>query len=96
MEKFDSLLNAAKFATTLSGNFRFATSRDRYDVEDILALAETSDNEDPIDEDCFYVVSSGGAIGFCGYDEDIDWLFLPDAVTMEGLPMTYQDVSDFK
>jgi len=88
MERFDTMLKAAEYATTLCGNFRFATSNDRYDAKGLLVLAETSDSENPSDEDSFYVVSPAGAIGLCEDGEDIDWLFLTDS--SEDLPATYQ------
>jgi len=62
----------------------------------LLALAEISDIEDPIDEDSFYVVSLTGAIGLCEYGEDIDWLFLPDEAPNEDLPLTYPDDTHIK
>jgi len=89
MERFNTLLEAAKFATTLCKSWSFVTSNDRYDVNGLLVLAETSDSEDPIDEDSFYVVSPAGAIGLCDDGEDIDWLFLSDAAPNEDLPLTY-------
>ena len=89
MEKFDTLLEAAKFAATLCKSWSFATAEERYDVKDLLVLAGTSDSENPIDEDSFYVVSPGGAIGFCEDGGDIDWLFLSDAAPNEDLPLTY-------
>jgi ribosomal protein L40E len=92
MDQFNTLLEAAKCAITRCGSFRFATSDERYDVKGLLSLAETSDSEDPIDEDSFYVVSPGGAIGFCADGEDIDWLFLSDIAPDENLPVTYQAV----
>ena len=90
MERFDTMLEAAEHAATNCGSFRFATSNDRYDVKGLLVLAETSDSENPIDEDSFYVVSPGGAIGFCEDGDDIDWLFLTDSGIDENLPTTYQ------
>ena len=90
MERFDTMLEAAEFAATRCGGWSFATSNDRYDVKGLLVLAETSDSEDPIDEDSFYVVSPAGAIGLCNDGEDIDWLFLSDAAPNEDLPLTYQ------
>lgn len=90
MERFDTMLEAAEFATTLCGSFHFATSNDRYDAKGLLALAETSDSENPIDEDSFYVVSPAGAIGLCEDGEDIDWLFLTDSGIEANLPTTYQ------
>lgn len=96
MEKFNTLLEAAEFAATRCKSWSFATSDDRYDVEGLLVLAETSDSEDPIDEDCFYVVSPTGAIGLCEDGEGIDWLFLSDAATKEDLPITYQAVPQIK
>ena len=90
MKRFDTLLEAAEFATTRCKSWSFATSIERYDVKDLLALAETSDSEDPIDEDSFYVVSTAGAIGLCEDGEDIYWLFLSDAAPNEDLPQIYQ------
>lgn len=55
MERFDAMLEAAEFAATLCKSWSFATSNDRYDVKGLLVLAETSDSENPIDEDSFYV-----------------------------------------
>ena len=89
MDKFITMLEAAEFAATLCGSWNFATSNDRYDVKGLLVLAETSDSENPIDEDSFYVVSPAGAIGLCEDGEDIDWLFLSDAALNEDLPLTY-------
>ena len=88
MERFDTLLEAAEFSATRCTSWSFAISNDRYDVKGLLVLAETSDSEDPIDEDSFYVVSPAGAIGLCEDGEDIDWLFLTDS--SEDLPATYQ------
>ena len=68
------MLEAAEFAATLCRSWSFATSNDRYDVKGLLVLAETSDSEDPIDEDNFYVVSPAGAIGLCEDGEGIEWL----------------------
>ena len=89
MKRFDSLLEAAEFAATLCKSWSFAIADERYDTKHLLALAETSDSENPIDEDSFYVVSPAGAIGLCEDGEDIDWLFLSDAALNEDLPLTY-------
>jgi hypothetical protein len=78
MKIFNTLLEAAEFAATRCKSWSFATADERYDAEGLLVLAETSDSEDPIDEDSFYVVSPAGAIGLCEDGEDIDWLFLSD------------------
>ena len=90
MKQFTTLLEAAEFAATRCKSWSFATADDRYDVKGLLVLAETSDNEAPIDEDSFYVVSPFGAIGLCEDGEDIDWLFLSDAALNEDLPAIYQ------
>ena len=90
MERFDTLLEAAEFSATRCTSWSFATSNDRYDVKGLLVLAETSDSEDPIDEDSFYVVSPAGAIGLCNDGEDIDWLFLSDAAPNKDLLARYQ------
>ena len=88
MKQFTTLLEAAEFAATRCKSWSFATADDRYDVKGLLVLAETSDSENPSDEDSFYVVSPAGAIGLCEDGEDIDWLFLTDS--SEDLPATYQ------
>ena len=90
MERFDTMLEAAERAATRCTSWHFVTADDRYDVKGLLVLAETSDSENPIDEDSFYVVSPAGAIGLCEDGEDIDWLFLSDAAPNEDLPLTYQ------
>jgi len=90
MERFDTLLEAAEFSATRCTSWSFAISNDRYDVKGLLVLAETSDSEDPIDEDSFYVVSPAGAIGLCNDGEDIDWLFLPSSALNENLPTKFQ------
>mgnify|MGYP000885912193 CR=1 FL=1 len=89
MERFDTMLEAAEFASTLCKNWRFATSNDRYDVKGLLVLAETSDSENPIDEDSFYVVSPAGAIGLCEDGESIDWLLLPNPDAGQTRPEAY-------
>ena len=96
MERFNTMLEAAELAVTLCGSWSFAIYNDRYDVKGLLVLAETSDSEDPIDEDSFYVVSPTGAIGLCEDGEDIDWLFLSDNAPNEDLPLTYQAVPQIK
>ena len=68
MKRFDTLLKKVEFAITIGKSWHFATSNDRYDVEGLLVLAETSDNENPIDEDSFYIVSSAGSIGLYEVD----------------------------
>jgi hypothetical protein len=90
MKQFTTLLEAAELAATRCKGWKFATSDERFDTKDLLILAETSDNEDPIDEDNFYVVSPSGAIGLCIDGEDIEWLFLTEAAPNEDLPLTYQ------
>jgi hypothetical protein len=75
MERFDTMLEAAEFAAKRCKSWSFATSNDRYDVKGLLVLAETSDSENPIDEDSFYVVfARRSTIGLCEDGEDIDWL----------------------
>lgn len=96
MEKFNTLLEAAEFAATRCGSWSFADSDERYDTNGLLQLAETSDSEDPIDEDGFCVVSPAGAIGISYDGEDIDWLFLSDAATNENLPLTYEAAPQIK
>jgi hypothetical protein len=55
-----------------------------------LSIAEIHDEENPADEDSFYVVSLAGTIGFCEDGEQIDWLFLSGSGADGDLPATYQ------
>ena len=95
MKKFNTLLEAVEFAVTRCNSWSFATSNDNYDVKGLLVLAETSDSENPIDEDSFYVVSPAGAIGLCEDGEDIYWLFLTGPVQMR-MTTTLQTASQIK
>ena len=90
MKQFSTLLEAAEFAVTLATGWHFATADERYEKTALLALAETSDSENPIDEDSFYVVSQNGSIGFCEDGEEIDWLFLPGSALGLELPTKFQ------
>ena len=96
MKQFNTLYEAVEFASTLSTGWKFATSDERYDKNSLKGIAEIHDEENPADEDNFYLVSTAGAIGYCLDGEDIDWLFLSDAVPYESLPMTYQAVPNMK
>ena len=90
MKRFDTMLEAAQFAATLCQGWSFAYSDDTYDKESLLVMAETHDQENPADEDSFYVVSLGGSIGYCEDGEAIDWLFMSGSGAGENLPAAYQ------
>ncbi len=89
MERFSTLTDAAEFAATRCNGWSFISSDERYDADSLLTLAETSDDEDPLDEDAFYVVAPSGAIGLCPDGEDIDWLFISDSAPDEDLPAQF-------
>ncbi len=59
-------------------------------------MAKIHDEENPADEDSFYVVSLAGSIGYCEDGEDIDWLFLADSSGKEDLPITFETVPQKK
>lgn len=85
--RYTTLTEAAQIATTRCDAWRFAYSVERFDRASLLSIAEIHDEENPADEDSFYLVSPGGAIGFtedCG--ESIDWLFLCPDGAKENLP----------
>ena len=88
MKRFDTMLEAAQFAATLCQGWSFAYSDDTYDKESLLVMAETHDQENPADEDSFYVVSPGGSIGYCEEGEAIDWLFMSGSGAGEN-PVSY-------
>lgn len=90
MEKFNTMLKAAECAVTRCNSWSFANSDEKYYKKSLIGIAEVSDAENPADEDSFYVVSPGGAIGFCEDGEVIDWLFLTGSNEDEDLPAAYQ------
>ena len=92
MKKFNSLYQAASFASTLSSSWSFSTSEERYDTKSLLTLSETSDSENPADEDSFYLVSNDGSIGFCEDEDFIDWLFISDLSNIDNLPESYVSI----
>lgn len=96
MKQYSTLSQAAEFAATLSASWSFATSDEKYDRNGLLGIAEIHDEENPADEDCFYLVSSHGSIGFCQDGEEIDWLFLADSGAGEDLPLTFVVTSEIK
>lgn len=93
MHRFDTLREAAEFAVTLCAGWRFAYADEKYDKKGLLGTAEIHDQENPADEDSFYVVSPAGAIGFCADGADIDWLFLAGSGTDADLPATFPTAS---
>lgn len=87
MEKFETLVEACEFATTRCNDWRFMTTRERYGKKSIVDMAKISDQESPADEDNFYLVSPGGAVGFCEDEESaIEWWFIPNPNNGESLP----------
>lgn len=90
MKRYNSLLEAAEYAVTCCNNWNFAFTDEKYDTQSLLTMAEVSDSENPVDEDCFYVVSNNGAIGLYEDGEDIDWIFLPAHGKYEDLPVIFE------
>lgn len=87
--RYTTLSEAAEKAATRCGGWCFATSDEQYDRASLQSLAQIHDEESGTDEDSFYVVSPGGAIGFSEDGETIDWLFLPLNSTEE-LPLVLE------
>ncbi len=85
--RYITLVEAAEAAAVRCSRWRFATADEVYDRNSLLGIAEIHDAENPTEEDSFYLVSPGGAIGFSDDGESIDWLFLPQNST-EDLPLT--------
>jgi hypothetical protein len=83
--RYSSLSEAVRVASICCDNWRFAMSDESYDSAGLQGMAQIHDEENPADEDSFYMVSSGGAIGFSEDGETIEWLFLPMNHT-ENLP----------
>lgn len=91
MKQFESMLQAAEYATTIAAGWSFANTSETYVKDSLLTLAETSDNENPADEDSLFVVTGGGSIGLCEDEEDIDWLFIADNEKDAALPDSFND-----
>jgi hypothetical protein len=88
------MLEAAEYAATLCNSWSFAYSNTEvYDSAKLLVSAQMSDEENPVDEDSFYVVSPSGTIGLCQDGEEIDWLFLSNCAVDEDLPATLSSAS---
>ena len=87
------MLEAAEYADTLQ-QLGFAYSNTEvYDSAKLLVSFQMSDEENPVDEDSFYVVSPSGTIGLCQDGEEIDWLFLSSCAVDEDLPATLSSAS---
>lgn len=89
MERFESMFKAAEAAAARCIGWSFADSDEMYDREGLLVIAQVHDEENPADEGDFYLISPGGAIGFCEEGDEIDWLFLPYPGLAEDLPRSY-------
>jgi len=86
--RYSSLYEAVKVASTHCDSWRFAMSDELYNTASLQGMAQMHDAENPADEDCFYIVSSSGAIGFIEDGETIEWLFLPlNQTENEKLPL---------
>lgn len=86
-KRYNTLTGASKVALTRCERWGFYIGEETYDSKSLLSLAEIHDAEMPADEDSFYMVSPGGAIGFAPEGDAIDWLFIPMDSTEE-LPET--------
>ena len=76
--KYLTLTEAAEVAAKHCDRWHFFTAKEeQYDPAGLVGIAEVHDSEAGVDEDSFYLVSPGGAIGFSEDGETIDWLFLP-------------------
>lgn len=75
--RYASLSEAVIVASTRCDKWRFAMSDESYYRSGLRVMAQTHDEENPADEDSFYIVSPAGAIGFSEDGETIEWLFLP-------------------
>lgn len=88
-QRYTTLSEAVETAATRCNRWRFETSDELYDSDSLQAIAQIHDEETCSDEDSFYVVSLGGAIGFSEDSEAIDWLFFPLNCTEE-LPLSLE------
>jgi hypothetical protein len=87
--RYTTLSEAVKIAITRCDKWRFATADEFYERASLQRIAQVHDEETYLDEDSFYVVSPGGAIGFSEDGDTIDWLFLPLDSTEE-LPLSFE------
>ncbi len=93
--RYDSLSEAVLIAITRCKQWEFALSSEEfYDAQSLQAMASISDEENPCDEDSFYLVSPAGAIGFSEDGEAIEWLFIP-VNHNEDLPLEVEITANF-
>lgn len=76
---FLSLLHALAAAMTRCVIWRYANTEDKYDVIQLFNFAKDFDQEHPIKDRSFYMVSAEGAIGVSpGVEYLTKWMFIPD------------------
>lgn len=92
-QRYSTLSDAVETAVSRCKKWRFATSDDLYESTGLRGIAQVHDEEACTDEDSFYIVSPGGAIGFSEDGEAIAWLFLPLHCT-EDLPLSLETVPE--
>ncbi len=90
-QRYITLSDAVETAVSRCERWRFASSDELYDSVRLRRIAQVHDEETCTDEDSFYSVSPGGAIGFSEDGEAIEWLFLPLNCT-EDLPLSFETV----
>ena len=74
-----SLLHALAAAMTRCVIWRYAGTKDKYNVLQLFRFAEDFDKEHPIHDRSFYMVSAEGAIGVSpGMEYLTKWMFIPD------------------
>lgn len=74
-----SLLHALGAAMTRCVIWRYAETQDKYDALQLFNFAKEFDQEHPIKDRSFYMVSAEGAIGVSpGVEYLTKWMFLPD------------------
>lgn len=83
-----SLMHALATAMTRCVVWRYADTEDKYDVLQLFNFAKDFDQENPIKDRSFYMVSAEGAIGVSpGMEYLTKWMFIPamDEASIEKL-----------
>lgn len=76
---YHSLLHALAAAMTRCVIWRYAGTEDKYNVLQLFNFAKNFDQEHPIKDRSFYMVSAEGAIGVSpGMEYLTKWMFIPD------------------
>ena len=93
MTRIKTCMEAVVMAGNVCQIWRVMNGDQKLNLIDMLAVAEQMDEENPPEEDFYYMVSAEGAIGITWkWEFLVNWLYIPDEVFDEEEPAQMQPV----